>query len=125
MNIEFEMLNAKVNAFRNLFLGMLSTLIKDPDRVWCNKFLLWNYERDLLAPFDFDDKLPSLEKEKVSHRRFQLQILMNVAYIQGKLELFDITYRIPPQDRELASKVFSRSDGSEEGMTRVIDEMEK
>lgn len=125
MNIELEMLDAKVNAFRNLFLGMLSTLIKDPDRVWLNKFNLWMFERDLLAPLDFDDKLPSLEKEKISHRRFQLQVLMNVAYIQGKLEQFDISFRIPPQDRELASKVFHSSDGSEEMMIRVIDEMEK
>lgn len=125
MNIELEMLNAKVNAFRNLFLGLLATLIKDPDRVWLNKFHLWMFERDLLAPLDFDDRLPSPEKEKIYHRRFQLQVLMTVAYIQCKLEQFEIPFRIPPQDRELASKVFELSDGSEDMMIRVIDQTEE
>lgn len=69
--------------------------------------------------------LSSLEKAPISHRRFQLQVLMDVAYIQGGLEGYDILRRISRDALVLADTVYSQSNGSETDMCRVIDELYK
>ena len=97
MNIEFEMLKAQHEALRNYFLSLLPYIFrthpnekKDGSKTWFAKFCLWRFEREILAPLDFQSDLDALAKEKISHRRFQLQVLMDVAYIRGHLEVYDI-----------------------------------
>lgn len=130
MNIEFEMLKAQHEALRNYFLSLLPYIFrthpdekKDGSKTWLAKYFLWRFERENLAPLDFQSELDAHAKEKISHRRFQLQVLMDVAYIQGKLEGYDIQRRVSPDARALADIVYSRSDGSEADMCRVIDEI--
>lgn len=129
MNIEFEMLKAQHEALRNYFLSLLPYIFrthpnekKDGSKTWFAKFCLWRFEREILAPLDFQSDLDAPAKEQISHRRFQLQVLMDVAYIRGHLEVYDIIRPVAPAARALADTVHSRSDGSEADMCRVIDE---
>lgn len=130
MNIEFEMLKAQHGALRNYFLSLLPYIFrthpdekKDGSKTWLAKYFLWRFERENLAPLDFQSELDAPAKEKISHRRFQLQVLMDVAYIRGGLEGFDIVRPVFQDARALADIVYSRSDGSEADMCRVIDEI--
>lgn len=130
MNIEFEMLKAQHEALRSYFLSLLPYIFrthpeekKDGSKTWLAKYYLWRFERENLAPLDFQSDLDAPEKEKISHRRFQLQVLMDVAYIQGHLEGYDIVRKVSRDARALADTVYSRSDGYEAGMCMVIDEI--
>ena len=80
-------------------------------------------ERENLAPLDYTQSLSSHEKAPIDHRRFQLQVLMDVAYIRGGLEGYDIVRKVSQDAQALADIVYSRSDGSEADMCRVIDEI--
>ncbi len=130
MNIEFEMLKAQHEALRTYFISLLPYIYRthpdqkrDGSKTWLAKYLLWRFERENLAPLDYTQSLSSPEKERIGHRRFQLQVLMDVAYIRGDLQRYDILRRVAPADRDLADTVYNRSDGSEAGMCRVIDEI--
>lgn len=130
MNIEFEMLKAQHEALRTYFTSLLPYIFRshpeekrDGSKTWLAKYLLWCFERENLAPLDYTPSLSSLEKAPIDHRRFQLQVLMDVAYIRGDLEGYDIQRRVSPDARALADTVYSRSDGSEADMCRVIDEI--
>lgn len=132
MNIEFEMLKAQHEALRDYFLSLLSYIYrthpaekKDGSMTWLAKYFLWRFERENLAPLDFQSDLDAHAKEKISHRRFQLQVLMDVAYIQGHLEELDIVRPVFRDAQALADTVYSHSDGSEADMCRVIDEIYK
>ena len=48
---------------------------------------------------------------------------MDVAYIRGGLEGYDIVRKVSQDAQALADIVYSRSDGSEADMCRVIDEI--
>lgn len=127
MNADFLLLKTQVEALRNCFMSLLPTIFEHDkekeDKVWLAKYLLWKNERDLLSSFELTDCIPSLEKEKISHRRFQLQVLMDVAYIQGQLEGYDIPRIIDSYAAAQALKVFEQSDGTEETMLPLIDEI--
>ncbi|TGX83008.1 hypothetical protein E5358_04940 [Palleniella muris] len=127
MNTDTIILKAQFNALRNYFTSLLPAIFKnDPQtdsKVWLAKYLIWKFERDSLAPYDFSDTLPSPEKEKISHRRFQLQVLQDVAYIQGQLEEYGIPRMIDSYAAAQAQQVFLHSDGSEETMLPLIDNL--
>lgn len=130
MNIEFEMLKAQHEALRNYFISLLPYIFRThPDeklggsKTWLAKYFLWRFERENLAPLDYTQSLSSHEKAPIDHRRFQLQVLMDVAYIRGGLEGYDIVRKVSQDARALADTVYSRSDGSEADMCRVIDEI--
>lgn len=130
MNIEFEMLKAQHEALRNYFISLLPYIFRThPDeklggsKTWLAKYFLWRFERENLAPLDYTQSLSSHEKAPIDHRRFQLQVLMDVAYIQGGLEGYDIVRKVSQDAQALADIVYSRSDGSEADMCRVIDEI--
>lgn len=132
MDIEFEMLKAQHEALRNYFVSLLPYIYRthpdekrDGSKTWLAKYFLWRFERENLAPLDYTQSLSSLEKAPISHRRFQLQVLMDVAYIQGGLEEYDILRRISRDALVLADTVYSQSNGSETDMCRVIDELYK
>ena len=81
------------------------------------------FERANLLPFDYTDKLSPQQKDKISHRGFQLQVLMDVAYIQGNLEGYGILRRVDSYAASQALQVFSESDKSEDGMLPLIDKI--
>lgn len=130
MNIEFEMLKAQHEALRNYFISLLPYIFRThPDeklggsKTWLAKYFLWRFERENLAPLDYTQSLSFHEKAPIDHRRFQLQVLMDVAYIRGGLEGYDIVRKVSQDAQALADIVYSRSDGSEADMCRVIDEI--
>lgn len=132
MNIEFEMLKAQHEALRSYFFSLLPYIYRthpdekrDGSKTWLAKYFLWRFERENLSPLDYTQSLPAPEKEKISHRRFQLQVLMDVAYIQGGLEGYDIMRRVARDAQALANTVYTQSDGSEADMCRVIDKIYK
>lgn len=124
MNTDFILLKAQFNAFRNLFVGLLPRIDKgDTNTVWFHKYRLWEFERELLFSYD-RSRLSSPEIEKLDRRCFQLQVLMDVAYLQGRLEQFEIIRLIQPDSMSLANNVFAHSsDGSEEMMVPLIDKL--
>lgn len=119
------MLKAQFEALRNYFTSLLPTVFqhdKEKDcKVWLAKYCLWKFERDNLAPFDFADTLPTLEKDRISRRRHQLQVLMDVAYIQGRLEEHGIIRKVDSYAAAQAQQVYDQSDHSEETMLPLID----
>ena len=132
MNIDMILLEAKLEAFRTYFTSMLSVLFKDDpqkdDRVWLAKYLMWEFERANLSPFDYTDKLSTPEKDRISHRRFQLQVLMDVAYIHGNLEEYGILRIVDSYAASQALQVFSEANKSgagksEEAMLPLIDKI--
>lgn len=122
MDTDLMLLKAQNDAFRTYFLSLLPVIMgDDTDRVWLAKYFLWRFERENLAPFDYKLSPDAPAKVRIGRRRFQLQVLMDVAYIRGHLEAFGISRRISPDAAALADSVYSRSDGSEARMTDVID----
>lgn len=129
MNLEVILLKAQLEALRNYYVSSLVTLFshdeKKNDKVWLAKFLLWRFERDNLSSLESLPTLASPEKEVINHRCFQLEVLMDVAYIQGDLEGYDVTRVIFPHHIVRANDVFEKSDGSEESMISIIDKLYK
>ncbi len=125
MDTELIMLKAQVEALRNYFTSLLPTIFQNDrekdSKVWLAKFLLWNFERQNLSPYDFSDTLPTPEKDRISHRRHQLQVLMDVAYIQGQLEEYGILRKVDSYAAAQAQQVYDQSDHSEETMLPLID----
>lgn len=128
MDTDMILLKAQFQALRDYFTSLLPTIFEHDkekdDKVWLAKYLLWKFERELLAPFENKEKLSPLEKDKICRRRFQLQVLMDVAYIQGRLEEYDIPRIIDSYAAAQALQVFQQSgDGSEELMLPLIDKI--
>lgn len=127
MDIDMILLEAKFEALRTYFTSLLPAIFKDDprkdDKVWLAKYLMWEFERANLLPFDYTDKLSPQQKGRISHRRFQLQVLMDVAYIQGHLEEYGILRRVDSYAASQALQVFSESDKSEDGMLPLIDKI--
>lgn len=125
MDTDLIMLKAQVEAFRNYFTSLLPTIFqndKEKDsKVWLAKYLLWYLERQNLSPYDFSDTLPTPEKDRISRRRHQLQVLMDVAYIQGQLEEYGILRKVDSYAAAQAQQVYEQSDHSEETMLPLID----
>lgn len=125
MDTDLIMLKAQVEAFRNYFTSLLPTIFqndKEKDsKVWLAKYLLWYLERQNLSPYDFSDTLPTPEKDRISRRRHQLQVLMDVAYIQGQLEEYGILRKVDSYAAAQAQQVYEQSDHSEETTLPLID----
>ena len=125
MNEDFIILKAQFHALRNYFTSLLPTIFrhdKEMDsKVWLAKYLLWKFERDNLAPYDLEGSHKSPDQGKIGRRRFQLQVLMDVAYIQGQLEGYGIPRLVGSYDAVQAQRVFENSDGTEETMLPLID----
>ena len=130
MNIEFEMLKAQYDSLRTYFISLLPVIFEhdgqqkiDGSKTWLAKYLLWGFERENLSALDCKFPPSSPGSERISRRRFQLQVLMDVAYIQGGLGAYDILWKIAPDDYALAEKVFHNSDGSEEQMLLALEKL--
>ena len=129
MNLEVILLKAQLEALRNYYVSSLATLFSHDeeknDKVWLAKYFLWRFERENLSSLGTQPDLDSPEKEVIIHRCFQLEVLMDVAYIQGDLEGYDVTRVIFPHHIARANDVFEKSDGSEESMISIIDKLYK
>lgn len=125
MDNELIIIKAQFNALRNYFTSLLPTIFqheKEKDsKVWLAKYLLWKFELENLAQYDSEDSHKSPDQDKIGRRRFQLQVLMDVAYIQGQLEGYGILRLVGSYDAAQAQRVFENSDGSEESMLPQID----
>lgn len=125
METDFIIMKAQFGALRNYFTSLLPVVFEHDkekaDKVWLAKYLLWSFERENLAPYSSLANQASLETERINHRRFQLQVLMDVAYIQGHLEEYGIPRKIDSDSARLANMIFEQSDGSEETMIPLID----
>lgn len=127
MDIDMIFLKAQFEALRDGYTSLLSTVFEHDEecdsKVWSAKYHLWKFERDALSAFEKTDGLSSHEKEQINHRRFQLQVLMDVAYIRGGLEGYGIPRIIDSYAAAQARQVFDQSDGSEETMLPLIDKL--
>lgn len=125
MKTDFIILKAQVEAMRNCFTSLLPTIFQHDEekdsKVWLAKYLLWKAERELLAPYDLAASHKSLDQGKIGRRRFQLQVLMDVAYTQGQIEGYGIPRKVGSDAAAQAQQVFENSDGSEETMLPLID----
>src|SRR5574343_998518 len=110
MDTDRIMLKAQVEAFRNYFTSLLPTIFQNDkeknSKVWLAKYCLWKFERDNLASFDFADTLQTPEKDRISRRRHQLQVLMDVAYIQGQLEEYGILRKVDSYAAAQAEQIY-------------------
>lgn len=88
-----------------------------------DKDFICNFERESLSPLSYRLPPDAPDSDRINHRCFQLQVLMDVAYIQGQLEGYDIIRRISPDSYDLAQHAYQNSDGSEYGMLAVIDQI--
>jgi len=127
MDTDLILLKAQFDALRNVFAATLPSLFsrdKAPtDKAWYAKFCLWRFERENLAPYSSLSRPASPETEQIDRRRFQLQVLMDVAYIQGHLEEYGIAHRIAHHAADCARTVFGQSDGTEASMIALIDKL--
>ena len=121
MNIDNIMLNAKIDALRNAYAIFLRATFKDEQKFWYSQYLLWKFERDSLKSYEISSRLPLEEKGKVANRRFQLQVLLDVACIRGQLQELGITRKVSSYAAAQAERVYSLSDHSEESMIEIID----
>lgn len=125
MKQDYIILNAQLGALRTYFKSLLPIIFQhDPDtdeKVWLAKYLLWQSERELLAPYDSEASSGSPDSDTIGRRRFQLQVLMDVAYIQGRLEEYGIARIVDSYAAAQAQQVFDNSDKSEETMLPLID----
>lgn len=125
MDNELIIIKAQFNALRNYFTSLLPTIFQNDrekdSKVWLAKYLLWKFELENLAPYDSEDSHKSPAQDTIGRRRFQLQVLMDVAYIQGQLEGYGILRLVGSYDAAQAQRVFENSDGSEESMLPQID----
>ena len=121
MDLEKIMLQARVDAMRETFAIFLRAHFKNESDYWYCQYLLWTFERDILMPYDFSSSIPPEEKGRVANRRFQLQVLLDVAYIQGDLEELGIIRKVSSYAAAQAERVYSLSDHSEGSMIEIID----
>lgn len=125
MDNELIIIKAQFNALRNYFTSLLPTIFQNDrekdSKVWLAKYLLWKFELENLAQYDSEDSHKSPDQDKIGRRRFQLQVLMDVAYTQGRLEGYDIPRKVSSDAAAQAQRVFENSDGSEESMLPQID----
>lgn len=125
MDNKLIIIKAQFNALRNYFTSLLPTIFQNDrekdSKVWLAKYLLWKFELESLAQYDSEDSHKSPDQDKIGRRRFQLQVLMDVAYTQGRLEGYDIPRKVSSDAAAQAQRVFENSDGSEESMLPQID----
>lgn len=123
MNIDYLMLKAQSDAVRTYFISLFKRIMdNDTDMAWLARYLLWRFERENLLSMSCKSQLRAPEKARIDRRCFQLQVLMDVAYIQGALEQQGEIRKISAVDAALANSVYNQSDGSEELMLPLIDD---
>jgi len=122
-------LQAQITSLRRvadvLLLHFWSDAENKTQLIWFSRYLNYKYERDILASSDFGLTDSGQQPELLARRRYHLQVLMDIAYLQGNLGELNIVRRVAPQDAALANKVFESYDGFDESLFRAIDEIDK
>lgn len=125
MDTDLIIMKAQFGALRNLLLSILPTFFEHDknaaEKTWLAKFCLWRFERENLVPYSSLANRNSPETEQIDRRRFQLQILMDVAYIRGHLEEYGILHGISRHSADFANRIYESSDGTEASMISLID----
>lgn len=120
------LLTARLEALERLLDVLLYHKFGDekPDypSLWYTRYLRYDYERGYLYLLSETTDPQSLEAERIEHRRFQLQILVNIAYLRGHLEDYDIVRKASRRDEAAAHKIFESYDGYDESLLRAIDD---
>lgn len=123
------LLQAQITSLRRATDALLLHFLSDEENktqfIWLSRYLNYKYERDILASSGFGQPDSGGQPELLSRRRYHLQVLMDIAYLQGNLGELNIVRRIAPQDAALANKVFESYDGFDESLFRAIDEIDK
>ncbi len=125
MDKDFILLKAQNDALRHLFMSLFKTFFKnDTDRIWLSKYSLWLFERNNLPTFTAD--FPEDARKAIDRRRFQLQTLLDIAWLEGGLEDFEIESwfrHISPDREQFAARVFEASGNAsdEESLVAAID----
>lgn len=102
-DVDFLILKAQVDALR------MWSMIRDaqdlcPQEVWKSRYILWRLERENLQ--EQETALPSSpDSSRVCQRIYQLQILLDVAYIRGDLQEYGLTRYIDAKALEIATRV--------------------
>lgn len=118
MNPELVIIRAQLSALRAHYIHFIESHSKKD--VWLHKYVFWDYERYLISFYASEyDHISDQSQKLLDRRRYQLQVLCDIACIVGNL---DMDRLIPPESRRIALDVYNRSDGSEEGMIPLIDE---
>lgn len=116
-DVDFLLLKAQVDALRTW------AVIRDAQGlslqyIWKSRYLLWLQERENLQ--ELETTLPaSLDSNRVYQRIYELQILLDVAYIRGDLQEFEIVRYIDAITLEKA-KVVAPEDYDEETILRKV-----
>lgn len=102
-------LQAQITSLRRvadvLLLHFWSDAENKTQLIWFSRYLNYKYERDILASSDFGLTDSGQQPELLARRRYHLQVLMDIAYLQGNLGELNIVRRVAPQDAALANKV--------------------
>lgn len=121
-------LKAQLASIRRTADVLLRSLWADvenkPQLLWYARYLNYKFERDSLSPCCFGLTEPVAQPELLEHRRYHLQVLMDVAYIQGSLGELGIVRRISPPAAALAEKVFRHYDGFDESLFQALEKID-
>lgn len=84
MNTDLFLLQSRFEAFKEMFFGYMASN-EHSEVVWLNKYLFYKFERELLKAYllrtpDAPDYL------QIDERCFELQNMMDEAYLKGNLE---------------------------------------
>lgn len=120
-------LQAQITSLRRvadvLLLHFWSDAENKSQLIWFSRYLNYKYERDILASSDFGLTDSGQQPELLARRRYHLQVLMDIAYLQGNLGELNIVRRIAPQDAALANKVFESYDGFDESLSARLTKL--
>lgn len=125
MDKDLILLKAQNAAMRHLFMSLFKTFFKDDtDRIWLAKYYLWLFERKNLPAFTAD--FPEDVRNAIDSRSFQLQTLLDIAWLEGGLEDFDFeswSRHISPDREQFAARVLEASGhaSDEESLVAAID----
>ena len=82
-------LQAQITSLRRvadvLLLHFWSDAENKTQLIWFSRYLNYKYERDILASSDFGLTDSGQQPELLARRRYHLQVLMDIAYLQGNL----------------------------------------
>ena len=129
MTVESILLKAQNDALRSCFAALLDHVFgEDSPNVWLAKYHMWDVERKSLP--SLTDELPENIGTPIARRRFQLQTLLDIAWLEGGLEeaegLVGSPRRVGAGQRKYAAQVIdvAQGDMSEWGLVDAIDRIE-
>lgn len=129
MTVESILLKAQNDALRSCFAALLDHVFGEGSpNVWLAKYHMWDVERKSLP--SLTDELPENIGTPIARRRFQLQTLLDIAWLEGGLEealaSTGLFRRVGADQKRYAAHVIDVAQGnmSEWGLVDAIDRIE-